>query len=116
MEADEITVNDGGGLFDSTGLINTLIVDINRSMKALIGGSYVEFAVIQVGMVQKLGELEKGIKNDMEGLKRQIAELRAAEGGEPDAAGCVYYPLDGAVGGREERLRDAYPAESGGLE
>ena len=74
---EDIKVNDGGGLFDSLGLIDSLIVDCEKGMKALVAGSPLEYAAVTVGMVQKLGELKKGVRNDTDALKKQIrASLR----------------------------------------
>lgn len=115
---EDIKVNDGGGLFDSLGLIDSLIVDCEKGMKALVAGSPLEYAAVTVGMVQKLGELKKGVRNDTEDLKKQIRELRELleERGQEDAAGSVCDTLDGTLGGGEERLRDAVLPEGGGLE
>ncbi len=115
---EDIKVNDGGGLFDSLGLIDSLIVDCEKGMKALVAGSPLEYAAVTVGMVQKLGELKKGVRNDTEDLKKQIRELRELleERGQENAAGSVCDPLDGTLGGGEERLRDAVLPEGGGLE
>lgn len=114
-----IKVNDGGGLFDSLGLIDSLIVDCEKGMKALISGSPLEYAAVTVGMVQKLGRLKEGVKKDTEEMEKQIRELRALlpqEEGQEDAAGFVCDPLDRALGSGEERLRDAVAAAGGGLE
>ena len=116
---EDIKVNDGGGLFDSLGLIDSLIVDCEKGMKALVAGSPLEYAAVTVGMVQKLGELKKGVRNDTEDLKKQIRELRELlqeERGQENAAGSVCDTLDGTLGGGEERLRDAVLPEGGGLE
>lgn len=114
-----IKVNDGGGLFDSLGLIDSLIVDCEKGMKALISGSPLEYAAVTVGMVQKLGRLKEGVKKDTEEMEKQIRELRALlpqEEGQEDAAGFVCDTLDGTMGSGEERLRDAVAAAGGGLE
>lgn len=115
---EDIKVNDGGGLFDSLGLIDSLIVDCEKGMKALLAGSPLEYAAITVEMVKKLGLLKAGVRNDTEDLKKQIRELRELleERGQEDAAGSVCDTLDGALGGGEERLRDAVLPEGGGLE
>jgi hypothetical protein len=114
-----IKVNDGGGLFDGLGLIDSLIVDCEKGMKALISGSPLEYAAVTVGMVQKLGRLKEGVKKDTEEMEKQIRELRALlpqEEGQEDAAGFVCDTLDGTMGSGEERLRDAVLPEGGGLE
>ena len=69
-------VNDGGGLYDSEGLINSLIVDCNSIVGQLISGKYVGFCSLAVQMVQKLGLLKDGMQKDRKSLLDQIAELR----------------------------------------
>lgn len=116
---EDIKVNDGGGLFDSLGLIDSLIVDCEKGMKALVAGSPLEYAAVTIGMVQKLGELKKGVKNEKEDLEKQIRELRSLleKGGQDGKnAGSVCDTLGGTLGGGEEWLRDAVLPEGGGLE
>ena len=72
---DKITVNDGGGLMDNIGLIDSLLIDCNDLPKALISGEYVRFCGKIVEMVQKLALLKQGVKNDTESMKNQIKEL-----------------------------------------
>ena len=71
----ETTANDGNGLYDNFGLIDTLIVDCNELPKALCEGQYVRFCAKIVEMVHKLTNLKKGIRNDTDSLKEQIANL-----------------------------------------
>ena len=73
---DEITVNDGKGLFDNEGLCDTLIVDCNSLVKSLAGGNYVQFCNIVVQMVQKLSNLKKGIRNDLDSLNSKVEDLK----------------------------------------
>jgi len=68
--------NKNNGLLDNVGLIETLIVDCERVMKALVSGEYMRFSALMVGMVQKLNNLHDGVKNDTESLKKQVAELQ----------------------------------------
>ena len=75
MMNEEIKVNDGKGLFDSNGLIDTLIVDCNELPKKLASGEYVGFCGLIVEMVQKLALLKKGITKDRESLQDQVKEL-----------------------------------------
>ena len=77
-----MTLNDGKGLFDNAGLCETLIVDLNSLIKDIASGQYVHFCIMATTMVQKLQNLQKGIKADMdnrnntiEQLKNQIKEL-----------------------------------------
>lgn len=68
-------VNDGGGLYDNEGLIETLVVDCNELPKMLINGQFIKFSATLVQMVQKLANLKEGIKNDMASKDKIIAEL-----------------------------------------
>ena len=72
---EEIKVNDGKGLFDSNGLIDTLIVDCNELPKKLASGEYVGFCGLIVEMVQKLALLKNGITKDRKSLQDQVKEL-----------------------------------------
>lgn len=74
---DDLKVNDGGGLLDNYGLIDSLIVDCNNLPKALVSGQYVLFCNTIVQMVQKLGSLKTGVKNDMDAKDERIKELGA---------------------------------------
>lgn len=73
---DEITVNDGNGLYDSAGLIDSLIVDCNDAVKELISGQYIQFCTVILNMAQKLVELKKGLKADLESKNKTIADLK----------------------------------------
>ena len=116
----EIKVNDGGGLYDSSGMIDSLIVDCEKGMKALLAGHPLEYATITIGMVKKLSILKGGIQKDTESLKKEIEELsrilQEDERGKENDSGSVCDTLDGAVGSGEERLRDVITAEESGLE
>jgi len=112
---DDIRVNDGGGFYDINGMFDSLIVDIDNQLKALFCGERVSFCGGTVAMINKVAAMKKGVNDEIEGLKKQIKELEE-ERGQEDAAGFVCDPLDGALGGREERLRDAVLPEGGGLE
>lgn len=80
-EANGMRVNDGGGLYDSEGLCDTLIVDMNDLVKLIVSGQYVAFCNRVLMIIQKLANLKKGIKADLDSkdeiindLKRYIAE------------------------------------------
>ena len=73
---DELKVNDGGGLLDSDGIIDSLIVDCNRLPKQLIDNQFVSFCNNITQMVQKLTLLKKGIMDDRNSLTEQIKTLR----------------------------------------
>ena len=72
----EIPVNDGNGLMDNIGLIDSLIEDCNDLPQDLVSGHYVRFCSRIVQMVQKLANLKQGVKNDTESLQKQVADLR----------------------------------------
>ena len=71
----DFTVNDGKGLFDNLGIIDTLIEDCNELPKDLMNGQNVRFCKRIVHMVQKLANLKTGIEADMNDLKEQIKDL-----------------------------------------
>ena len=71
----EKELNDG--IMDNEGLIDSLIMDCNNLPKALFDGNYVLFCQHLVYMVQKLANLKKGIKSDMDNREETIATLRA---------------------------------------
>lgn len=109
----DLPVNDGGGLMDNIGMIDSLIVDCNNMTKALVSGNYVQYASINVGMVQKLVSLKKGVKHDMDGLLKQIEDLKGVINHD---IGSVYNTLQGTVGDMLEGVRDAEDPKAGGLE
>lgn len=87
----EVKANNGKGLFDNLGMIDTLIEDLNALPKDLIDGQNVRFCARISCMGQKLANLKEGVKNDIECLQKQLAELQrfvddinAAEGGKTD--------------------------------
>ena len=73
---EEIPVNDGGGLYDYAGLIDTLLVDCNELPSALFNGKNVRFCALVVGMVQKLAQLKEGVRNDLQAREKLIEEYR----------------------------------------
>lgn len=77
----DIPINDGGGLFDSGGLCDSLIVDCNNVIKGAITGNYVQCASLIVQMVQKLAKLKDGIKADLASKDKIIEELKRVNDG-----------------------------------
>ena len=75
-EINEIKVNDGGGLLNSIGLIDSLIMDCNDSVKTLVGGNYIAFCNKMCDMVRKLDLLKNGVKDDIKSRDLCIKELR----------------------------------------
>ena len=116
---EEMKVNDGGGLYDSAGFTDTIIMDCNNVVKQLVSGNYIAFCNGMAEIVKKLALLKDGTEKEKEDLKKQIGELREQleeERRGKDAAGSVYNTLDGEVGDREESLRDVILPAGGGLE
>lgn len=76
MEKKELTYNDGKGFYDSQGLCDTLLVDLNRIPKALMDGQNIQFCAIIQSMAQRLTKLKSGIKADLESKDKIIEELK----------------------------------------
>lgn len=74
----DITVNDGGGLYDSSGLIDSLIVDCNELPKDLMNDQNIRFCNRLVQMVQKLHELKNGLESVLKSKDEVISELNKA--------------------------------------
>lgn len=72
----EPNVNDGKGLYDNEGMCDLLVNDLNDLVKDLTSGQHVQFCIHVTGMVQKLMNLKKGIKADMDSMKEKIEELK----------------------------------------
>lgn len=72
----EVNVNDGGGLYDSVGLIDSLIIDCNDTVRILFTGNYVGFCSKIVEMVQKLSKLKDGISSDLKSKDEIIKDLK----------------------------------------
>ncbi|MBO7624389.1 MAG: hypothetical protein J6S82_03675 [Bacteroidales bacterium] len=71
-----MTVNDGNGLYDNEGLCDSLIVDLNNLPKALMFGQNIQFCALIASMGQKLANLKKGIKSDLESERNKVKELQ----------------------------------------
>jgi hypothetical protein len=72
----DLTVNDGKGLLDNDGLCDSLIIDLNNLIKLILNGQYIQFSATVTGMVQKLVNLKKGIKDDLDSMKEKVEELK----------------------------------------
>ena len=70
-----VTVNDGGGLYDNEGLIDTIIVDLNDILKNMAAGQYIRICNLAVGMTQKLTNLKKNMKEELAARDQQVADL-----------------------------------------
>ena len=72
----DVSVNDGKGLFDSEGMCDLLVSDLNNLVKELTNGQYIQFCIMITGMTQKIMNLKNGIKKDNESMKANIEELK----------------------------------------
>ena len=75
-EKEGITVNDGNGLYDNAGLCNSLILDLNNLPKLMMTGQYIQFCATVASMGQRLVNLKKGIKADMDSMKEKVEDLK----------------------------------------
>lgn len=74
----DLTVNDGNGLLDNEGLIDTMILDCDNAVKAIVSGEYINFCNIMTQIVKKLANLRRGVHNDMASREEQIRNLQQA--------------------------------------
>lgn len=72
----DITVNNGKGLYDNEGLCDSLLIDLNNLPKMLMTGQYIQFCTTVASMGQRLVNLKKGIKADMDSMKEKVEELK----------------------------------------
>jgi hypothetical protein len=70
-----VTLNDGNGLMDHDGLIDSLIIDCNNAVKQIVSGSYVTWCGTMLIMAKKLNELKIGINNDAKDMRDRITAL-----------------------------------------
>ena len=73
---DDLTVNDGKGLYNNEGMCDSLVFDLNDAVKAIAAGQYVRFCGKISEMTVKLSNLKKGIKADLESKDKIIEELK----------------------------------------
>ena len=73
---ENIKVNDGKGLYDNEGLCDSLKQDLNNVIKLAMSGQYVPACALVAAMSVKLTNLKKGIKDDTDGLKEKIEDLK----------------------------------------
>lgn len=76
VKKETLTVNDGKGLMDTYGMIDSLIVDVNDMVKLICSGQYVAFCQKPVAIVQKLAALRNGIKAEMDNREAQITDMK----------------------------------------
>lgn len=71
-----MTVNDGKGFWNNEGLCDTLIADCNNAVKQLASGQYIAFCGIVYNMAQKLANLKKGIRAELDSKDEIIEDLK----------------------------------------
>lgn len=69
-------MNDKTQVYDNCGLCDSLISDLNSLPKLLMNGQHIQFCAVVTGMAQKLLNLKKGIKNDLDSMKEKVEELK----------------------------------------
>ena len=72
---DGIRINEDG-LYDASGLIDSLIEDSNEMVRSAMTGNYIAFCKIAVESVQKLAALKKGVAEEREHLLGQVDDLQ----------------------------------------
>lgn len=72
----DLTVNDGNGLYDNSGLCDSLKVDLNNLLKSIASGQFIQMSGIVVQMSQKLENLKKGIAADLASKDEIIEDLK----------------------------------------
>ena len=72
----DLTVNDGNGFMDNEGLIDSLIADLNNTIKNMASGQYIRVCHLVIEMVQKLQNLKNGVRADMDALRDQVEDLK----------------------------------------
>ena len=63
-------------MYDNQQLIDSLIVDCNNVVGAMTQGQYILFCRIMYEMVQKLGNLKKGVAVELKNREEIIAGLK----------------------------------------
>ena len=64
-------------MIDNQQLIDSMILDCNNAVGAIAQGQYILFCRLMYEMVQKLGNLKKGVAVEMKNREEIIAELKS---------------------------------------
>lgn len=65
------------GLMTNTELIDSIIEDVNNSIRQLVSGNYVAWSSLNVHMIQKLGNLKNGVVSDLKNREDTIEALKS---------------------------------------
>lgn len=71
-----MTVNDGKGLLDNVGLIESLMGDCEKAVECIHCGRHLSFCKIMYDMVVKLTNLRNGVINDTKSLKEETESYK----------------------------------------
>lgn len=63
-------------MFDNQQLIDSIILDCNNAVGAIAQGQYILFCRLMYEMVQKLGNLKKGVAVELKNREEIIAGLK----------------------------------------
>lgn len=63
-------------LMTNVELIDSLIEDVNNSIRQLVSGNYVAWSSLNVQMIQKLGNLKNGVVSDLKNREDTIEALK----------------------------------------
>ena len=74
----ELPVNDGGGLEDTNGYIDRIIVECNEAVRNLTMGQYIGFCSRMAGITSKLLNLKDGVQKEHDALREQVRGLEQA--------------------------------------
>ena len=69
-------MNDGNGLYDNEGLLETLLSDLNKLPKLLMQNQYIAFCDLIAKMAQKIANLMKNVAAEKESLTNKVEELK----------------------------------------
>ena len=66
------------GLYTNSELMDSIIIDLNNSIKDVISGQYIHACVMVSGISQKLVNLRKTIDDDLKSKDKKIEDLKLA--------------------------------------
>ena len=70
----DFTVNDGHGLMDTDGFIDSMIHQCNDAVRMLVSGQYLAFCNNMYSLAQKLVALKTGTKKELDSLRQQLED------------------------------------------
>ena len=74
----ELPVNDGGGLEDTNGYIDRIIVACNDAVRCLFNGQNIGFCARMTDIANKLLNLKDGVQKEHDALCEQVRGLEQA--------------------------------------